>query len=195
MGLTIADQYYLKASGSMGFFGSDWEQLCESLNYALSYEETHAPSLCLLGQIQAEHLGNYEEGFSCFDKIIASNPEYTEVYTTYARLLIWANELERAKKVIDFGLTQKTKDEAQLFWLTSYMYECKEDFKKSIQLLKKAKKETYNEHYFDFLDNEIKRIKKKRKLDAPKKKKKKKTSKKKNSKKKKKNSSKKKKKK
>ena len=39
MGLTVADQYYLKASGAMGYFGSDWESVCESLNYALSYEE------------------------------------------------------------------------------------------------------------------------------------------------------------
>ncbi|MEP0263058.1 tetratricopeptide repeat protein [Dokdonia sp.] len=179
MGLTIADQYYLKASGSMGFFHSDWEGLCESLNYALSYEEAHAPSLCLLGKIQAEQLGNYEEGFSCFDKVIATNPDYKEVYTTYARILIWANELERAKKVVDFGLTQKNKDKAQLLWLIGYMHECKGEYKTSLTLLKEAKKETYDEYYFDFLDDEVKRIKKKRKLNAPKKLKKKKSKKKK----------------
>lgn len=179
MGLTVADQYYLKASGAMGYFGSDWESVCESLNYALSYEETHAPSLCLLGRIYAEQLGNFEAGFSCFDKVIASNPEYKEVYTLYAYLLIKADELERSKKVIAFGLTQKTKDKAQLLWLTAYMHECQAAYKKSITLLKKAKKETYNEYHFDFLEDEIKRVKKKRKLDAPKKKKKKKTSKKK----------------
>ncbi len=179
MGLTVADQYYLKASGAMGMFGSDWEEVCESLNYALSYEETHAPSLCLLGKVQVEQLGNYEEGFACFDKVIAQNPDYKEVYTTYARLLIWANELERAKKVIAFGLTQKQKDEAQLLWLTAYAYECNEDYKACIQSLKKAKKKTYNEYHFEFLEDEIKRIKKKRKLDTPKKKKKKKSKKKK----------------
>ena len=179
MGLTVADQYYLKATGAMGFFSSDWEELCESLNYALSYEETHAPSLCLLGTIYAENLGDFEKGFSCFDKVIASNPEYKEVYTVYARLLINANELQRAEKVIAYGLKQKHKNEAHLLCLTAYAFECKEEYKKAVKLLKDAKKKTYNQYHFGFLDDEISRIKKKAKLDAPKKKKKKKSKKKK----------------
>ena len=44
MGLTIADSYYLKAKGAIFGWFSDWNEACESLNYALSYDENHCPS-------------------------------------------------------------------------------------------------------------------------------------------------------
>ena len=56
MGLTIADTYFLKARGAACGIFSDWSEVCESLNYALSYDENHIASLCLLGEIYAEHL-------------------------------------------------------------------------------------------------------------------------------------------
>lgn len=39
MGLTLADSYYLKAKAATGGFCSDWEEVCEALNYALSYDD------------------------------------------------------------------------------------------------------------------------------------------------------------
>ncbi|WP_353777021.1 tetratricopeptide repeat protein [Winogradskyella sp. 3972H.M.0a.05] len=177
MGLTIADAYYLKAKGaSCGFF-SDWEEVCEALNYALSYDENHCASLMLLGDIYAAQLSMYEDAFRCFDKVIAIDPNNIEVYGKYARYLIWANEVERAEKLITFASSIKAMDKAYILWLSAYLEDVKGQYENSLKLLKEAKQNCYNDGYFNFMSNEEKRIKKKMELEKPKKKKKKKPSK------------------
>ena len=121
MGLTIADNYYLKAKGSISGFYSDWSEACESLNYALSYDKSHCPSLCLLAKIYVEYMGEFDKAFECYDKVISSNPDYKDVYPSYIMHLIWADENERAEKLIDFALTIKGIDNARLGWLSSYI--------------------------------------------------------------------------
>lgn len=161
MGLNIADQYYLKAKGAMAGFCSDWDEASESLSYALSYNENHCPSLCLLGKIQAEYLGDYASAFENFDKCIASDIHYVEVYPIYARLLVWADEYERAQQLIDFAKKIKSVSLAQLQWCESYINEIAENYKKSLKCLKAAKTNTYNDDYMYFLENEEIRIEKK----------------------------------
>jgi len=165
MGLTLADNYYLKAKGATGDFFSDWEEVCEALNYALSYDENHCASLCLLGEIYAKHLSIPEKAFECFDKVIAIDTNYEDVYYIYIKYLIWNNEIKRAKKLVKFSLTIKTIDKAQIQWLSSYISETLGNYKACFKALKRAKKHCYNDYYFDFMIDEEKRIKKKMNLD------------------------------
>lgn len=108
MTLNIADQYYLKAKAAMSGYCTDWEEACEAIGYAISYDDEHCASLCLLGEIQAMYLGNYEAAFENFDKCIASNVEYAEVYPTYIKFLIWADEIDKAKKLVTFAKKSKS---------------------------------------------------------------------------------------
>ncbi|GGD18246.1 tetratricopeptide repeat protein [Hyunsoonleella pacifica] len=174
MGLSIADAYYLKAKGaSCGIF-SDWDEVCEALNYALSYDENHCPSLCLLGEIYAEHLHMYDEAFNCFDKVIGIDPGNTEVYQMYAMYLIWRNKTERAEKLVKHALSIAEIGKAPLLWLLSCINETKGEYKVSLEHLKDAKVDSYNDRYFSYMQYEEKRIKKKIELSKPKAKKKKK---------------------
>lgn len=165
MGLTLADNYYLKAKAAADEFCNDWEQVCESLNYALSYDDNHCASLCLLGEIYANHLTMPNKAFECFDRVIAIDTNYKEVYPKYIKCLIRNEELVRAKKLILFSKTIQSVDKAQIYWLSSYLYEKLGNFKSCLKSLKKAKKYCYNDHYFDFMIDEQKRIEKKMKLD------------------------------
>lgn len=177
MGLTIADTYYLKARAAMGGFCSDWNEVCESLNYALSYDENHCAALCLLGEVYARNLNQYTEAFNCFDKVIAINSNYLDVYPVYAKYLIWADEIERAYKLIHFGLTIKGIDKAYLYCISAYALETNRNYKVALKHLKEAKKNSYNNNYIYFIEDEESRIKKKLKLDKSKAKKKKSSSK------------------
>ena len=169
MGLTIADAYYLKAKGaSCGFF-SDWNEVCESLNYALSYDEAHCPSLLLLGEIYASQMGQFDKAYECFDKVISIDPKNTEVYGTYIKYLLWANDVERAEKLISFAMTIKAIDKAYILWLTTYLEDIKGNYKICLKHLKRAKKYCFSDGYFNFMQNEEKRIKKKIDLEKPKK--------------------------
>jgi tetratricopeptide (TPR) repeat protein len=161
MGLTLADSYYLKAKAATSGFCSDWGEVCEALNYALSYDENHCASLCFLGKIYAENLSQYTNAFECFDKVIAFDTNFIDVYPMYVKYLIWADEIERAEKLIDFAETIKAIDNSQLFWLKAYIEDVRGNYKLSLKLLKKAKINIYNEYYFDFMDDEKRRIKKK----------------------------------
>jgi len=174
MGLTTADSYYLKAKAATGGFISDWGEVCEALNYALSYDENHGASLCLLAKIYAKNLSLFDKAYECFDKLIAADMDYVEVYPLYAKYLIWGGEIERAQKLIEFASSIKAIDKSQLFWLSSYIEDIKGNYKKSLKRLKKAKTVIYNESYFNFMEDEEQRIKKKIKLLKTKKKKKKK---------------------
>ena len=171
MGLTTADSYYLKAKAACGGFDSDWGEVSEALNYALSYDENHEASLCLLGEIYAKNLALYDQAFECFDRLIAANMNYVAVYPKYVLYLIWAHETERAKQLIEFAMTVKGVDVSQLLWMSSYIEETKGNYKLSLKFLKKAKKKIYNDYYYGFMDDEADRVKKKIKLDKPKKKK------------------------
>nr|WP_299215007.1 hypothetical protein [uncultured Allomuricauda sp.] len=171
MGLTIADTYYLKAKAAMGGFCSDWNEVCESLNYALSYDENHCASLCLLGEVYARNLNQYEEAFDCFDKVIAINSNYLDVYPLYAKYLIWVDEIERANKLIVFAFKLKGVSKGQLFWLSAYTAETKQKYKIALEHLKKGKIYSFNDDYFYFMKDEENRIKKKLKLGKSKKRK------------------------
>ncbi len=170
MGLTIADAYYLKAkSASSGFF-SDWNEVCENLNYALSYDEEHCASLILLGEIYASKLMMKEKAFACFDKVISIDPHNVEVYGTYIFCLVLAKEIKRADKLITFALTNQEIDKAYMYWLSACVDEIQGNYKQSLKHLKQAKKDCYNDNYFRFMQDEEKRIKKKIDLEKPKKK-------------------------
>ncbi len=170
MALTIADTYYLKAKAASGY---DWDEVCESLNYALSYDENHCAALCLLGTIYARNLHQYEEAFDCFDKVIAINSDYIDVYPMYAKYLIWADEIDKAKKLITFAFSRKGISKGDLYWLSAYVSEINQAYKTAIKHLKKAKKYAFNDYYFSFIEDEENRIKKKLKLEKSKVKKKK----------------------
>lgn len=161
MGLTIADNYYLKAKDASGGFISDWGEVTESLNYALSYDENHCPSLCFLGEIYAEKLSQFDDAFEAFDKIIGIDTNYVDVYPRYIKYLIWQEQIERAEKLIRFAEKIKGIDVSQIYWLKAHIEDVNGNYKESIKLLKKAQVHVYNEHYFDFMDDERKRIKKK----------------------------------
>lgn len=167
MALQIADQYYLKAKDSVCY---DWDEACESLNYAISYDETHCPSLTLLGIIYAKHLNNLEAAFTYFDKAIAADANYVEVYPEYIKALIWAEELEKAQKLIDYALNIKAIDKARILCSQAYIFEIHGAYKEGIKFIKEAKKVTYNDHFRNFLDNEKNRLKSKIEEASPKKK-------------------------
>lgn len=170
MALNIADQYYLKAKGAMAGFCSDWEEACEAIGYAISYDENHCPSLCLLGKIQAQYLADYEAAFENFDKCIAANINYVDVYPEYIRFLVWAKELSRAKQLLAFAKKIKGIDLAQLYWCEASIYEVERNYKRGIKCLKEAKNHIYNDDYLYFIEsektrlqNKLKKLKKKQK--------------------------------
>ena len=118
-----------------------------------------------MGEIYAKNLHQFSEAFACFDQVIAINSSYLEVYPIYAKYLIWAEEQKKAKKLIDFALNLKGVGRGSLLQLSAYISETQGAYKASLRFLKAAKKESYNDSFFGYIEDEEQRVKKKRKLE------------------------------
>jgi len=165
MGLSVADTYYLKAKGALnGPYGEDWEQAVEALNYALSYDSDHVASLCFLGDIYASYFQNFEKAFSCFDRVIGINSQHLEVYPMYIKYATWADQTDRALKLLAFAKDLKGANRSELFWLKATILESQRKYNKALKTLEKARYETCSDSFFYFLEDETKRIKKKQRL-------------------------------
>ena len=88
-------------------------------------------------------------------------------------MLDWADEIERAYKLIHFAFTIKGIDKAYLYCITAYALETTQNYNIALKQLKEAKRYSYNNYYIDFIKEEENRIKKKLNSDKPKAKKKK----------------------
>ncbi|MWB94249.1 hypothetical protein GON26_07730 [Flavobacterium sp. GA093] len=146
------------------------EETIESLDYAFSYDSKNTMVLCLYGRIQAEQLWNYEEAKNYFQQALGENINALEVYSYYIQTLILNEDYEEAEKLIDFALTLKGINRADILLKKAILFEVQLEFKKALKEIKKAK--LYSIHYISEGDcTEIeKRIK--AKIDLTEKKKK-----------------------
>jgi len=163
MGLTTADTYYLKAKAAVDAYDPDWQEATEGLHYALSYDENHSAALCLLGKILAEQFSNYEEAFACFDKAIACNGQFLEVYYIYAQCVIRLGDTPKALRLIAFALSQKGANKSVLYRLCAEALEIKAKYVMALKMLEAAQLYNNDEEYTYELKAHHKRLKQKKK--------------------------------
>lgn len=146
------------------------EETIESLDYAFSYDAKNTMVLCLYGRIQAEQLLNYEEAKNYFQEALAINIHALEVYPFYIQTLILNEDFEEAEKLIDFALTIKGINKAEILVKKAILLEAQMEFKKALKEIKNAKLHSINYTSESEINEAEKRIK--GKMDVGKKKKK-----------------------
>ena len=165
METNLLNNYVLKAIDAYPY---ELEETVENLNYALSYQSDNAYALYLMGRLQAEQFGDYEKAKQYYAEALANKMDFQKVYSKYIQVLLNNEDLEEAKKLIDFALTVKGIDKGSIWEKQGQLFEIKQAYKKAIKALKKAKQFGYNDGFIDYINSEISRNKKKLK---PKKKK------------------------
>lgn len=146
------------------------EETIESLDYAFSYDAKNTMVLCLYGRIQAEQLLNYEEAKNYFQEALAINIHALEVYPFYLQTLILNEDFEEAEKLIDFALTIKGINRAEILVKKAILLEVQMEFKKALKEIKKAKLHSISYASDSEISEAEKRIKSKMDLDKKKKK-------------------------
>ena len=139
------------------------EDCIESLNYALSYDENNAIALCLMGRIQMDLFGNTESAIDYFEQALASDLNYTETYQHYMQLLIENEQLEKAKKLLEFSKGKIAHRKAQLLIFEARILEREHKWKKALRVLEKAVENAYSENVLEEIDQLKKRIERKNK--------------------------------
>ncbi len=158
---TLADQYYIKALDQYPY---SLEEAIESLSYSLSYNEEHVGANYLMGKIYKEQMNNFLKAEEYYIRALASNPEDMNTCMDYIYVLIVLKEYDKALKLINYTIKLKGVDLSKTYSLMALVFEYKREYDKALNLYKEAKFEAYNEDSINFLTNEIKRIKKKKKM-------------------------------
>jgi tetratricopeptide (TPR) repeat protein len=137
------------------------EEAIEALNYALSYDENNVQALCLMANLQADQLGDYEAAKHYFEAAVASKMELPRIYPDYVYTLIRNEDFKEAQKVLDYALLLKSADKALLNLLQGQLFEAKQCNKKALKAYKKGRKLGLNNHFITFAESQIERVKKK----------------------------------
>lgn len=156
--LTVADTYFLKAQDNYGYTVDD---VVENINYALSYDEEHAPTWCLKGRLFMDGMKNFKEAKRCFENAIFYDPMYIETYKYYTLLLIWTNDFEKAQIIINKGKRVTGMPLSFTIHRSALIYEFKGNIGEAIRIMKKGQMFSLNQADFDFFHNEIKRLNRK----------------------------------
>lgn len=156
--LNVADTYFLKAWDNYGYNSTE---VVENINYALSYDEEHAPTWCLKGRLFMDELKNFQEAKRCFENAIFYNPTYIETYKYYTLLLIWTGEFEKAQIIINKGKRVKGMPLSYTIHRSALIHEFKGNIGEAIRIMKNGQMFSLNQPEFDFFHNEIKRLNRK----------------------------------
>ena len=167
MGISLADQYYLKALDNYNY---DVAEVIENLNYALSYNSHHADANCLMGRVYSELIYNTDLATQYFEQALSNDLSNMEVIRCYTHLLIKHGDYEKAKKMIKYGRTVKGISKAMLMHYEALIAEHQKDYSKAKQILKETLNEAFSASETSFIKSEITRVKEKIKRTKEKKK-------------------------
>ena len=142
----------------------DLEGTMEALTYALSYTPNCAQALLLMAKLHSEQLRDYNGAKFYFEKALANDINFVEIYPAYARSLLQNDDFAEAQKLIDFALTIKGIDKASIYLIQGQLHENFEAFDKAEEALREAKRFGLNNSFIEFVNDEIARIEKKRKV-------------------------------
>jgi len=158
---TLADQYYIKALDQYPY---NLEEAIENLSYALSQNPDHTGANYLMGKLHQEQMNNYLKAEDYYLKALAGNPDDLNTCMAYSLVLITNREFDKAQKLINYSMSIKGVDLSRAYSLQALIYEHQREYENALSLLKKAKLEAYNEDCLNHLNNEIKRVKMKKKF-------------------------------
>ena len=153
------DKYLCKALDTYDY---NLSEAVEAINYALAYDKENPIALCLMGQMYAHHIKNYELAKEYFQRALARDMQAIYIYPKYIDVLLWNEDLNEAQKLIDFALTVKGTDKAELHLKNALVFEHKKEYAQALKHIEMAKEYTYNNEYMTDIQCEENRIKNKK---------------------------------
>lgn len=160
---TIADQYYIKALGQYPY---DLEEAIENLNYALSYNQEHIGANYLMGKLHQEQLNQYATAEDYYVTAMACDPHNHNVCLDYILLLILLKEFDKASALISYTQKLKGVDISKIKASKALIHENNNKYKKALKMYQKALLDVYDEELLTKIQEDIKRVKMKKKLKA-----------------------------
>ncbi|HSD13275.1 MAG TPA: hypothetical protein VLB74_01365 [Flavobacterium sp.] len=137
------------------------EETVESLDYALSYDDKNTIALCLYGRLYSEQLHRYEVAKEYFQQAIGIDIHALEVYVHYIQALILNEDFAEAEKLIDFALTVKGINKAEILLKRVLLLESQRKFEDALEAISEVKVTTFSNDTSYETENAEKRLKEK----------------------------------
>ncbi len=163
--MKTVDKYLFQALDNYPY---NLEEVVESLDYALSYNNKNTMSLCLYGRVYAEQLSDYEQAKLYFQEALTADVFAKEVYPHYIQTLIRNEDYEEAMTLIDFALTIKGIDKVEILMKKIMLFEQMQKFKKVLKLIKEVKLSILNSDFNYLIEETEKRLNQKLGKDSKK---------------------------
>ena len=165
--MKTVDKYLFQALDNYPFW---LEGTIESLDYALSYDEKNTMALVLYGRLHAEQLFDYETAKLYYQQALGVNIHAVAVYKYYIQALLLNEDYGEAAKLINFALTVKGINKAEIILQQAFLLERQRGYKAALKLLKEAKLLNYSKKMVHEIEEAEKRLKSKKQLVLGKKK-------------------------
>lgn len=158
--MKTVDKYTFQALDNYPYW---LEGTIESLDYALSYDAKNTMALGLYGRIYAEQLLDYETAKQYFQEALGVNIHSLAIYPHYIQTLLLNEDYGEASKLIDFALTIKGINKAEILLKKVLLLERTNELKQALQFLKEVKISTFSNETYE-IDEVEKRLKAKKEL-------------------------------
>lgn len=153
------DKYICKALDTYDY---NLSEAVEAIDYALAYDKENPIALCLMGQIYTNNIKNYTLAKECFQRALAQDMQAVYIYPKYITVLLHNEDFEEAQKLIDFALTIKGIDKAELYLKNAQLLECKKEYNLALEKIEIAREYTYNNDFMNDIQCEEIRIQNKK---------------------------------
>ena len=154
----LATKYYLKAKDRYPY---DLEEVVESLNYALSYDEEHAAAHSLMGRFYMEQVSDYQEAFYHYEQALIFDIDFVDTYYHYSKALIMYGDFDTARELLRYAQKIKGICTSCILQRKALLSEREGKLLKAKKMLDKAILRSIDNDEIDFLERELKRIKNK----------------------------------
>ncbi len=161
MGLPLSDQYYLKAVDQYHY---DMESAVEALQYALSYDEEHAASHCMMGKIYTYKLKQYKSACHHYEQSLLYDPSYVDAYYFYPCLLVDLGRYQKAQRLMQRAMYVDGINHTNIVLISAYRYERTGLLQVAKASLIYAKQVAVCDQQLDHIDLSVKRLNKKMKF-------------------------------
>lgn len=156
---TLSNHYYFQALDNYPY---NLDEVVTALNYALSYDADDVGSLCLMGRLHYDVLQDYSSARRYFEAALAVDVYALAVYPYFADCLLALDEMEDAKKLIDFALTLKGIDKGMMLQKKATYYELLGKWDKALACIRQAARFARCTQDMDALDEREKLIERKK---------------------------------
>lgn len=158
MGLSLAEQYYLRAVEEYPY---DLGEVMRHIDLVLIQDKRHAGALCLLARLYFEELRDYDKSDQYFRKALTANPRRGETYEYFIDFLINLEEPDEAELFLRNAKQLRGIQKSRIHFWQACIWELRQKPELAQTELKLALKKAHNKSVYDYLESQLERIEKK----------------------------------